>query len=137
MKRFLIIAITALSLAGCATKFGEVISAAQNFTVTQGQVDTARNSYNGFVLAPLYKYAKLPRCLTGQKFTLNVPCHDRSLLKQIRQVDKTVEKAFNDTQEAIDNGNNTGAVAAYTTLTNTIDIAKALINQTGISLIGG
>lgn len=117
-------------------KIGSAISAAQNFKITQGQVDSARNSYDGFVLAPLRKYALLPRCKTGQSFSLNIPCHDRKLLKQIREVDKSVDKAFADTQNRITSGDDKGAVAAYSSLMNLIDVAKALINQTGVSLLG-
>lgn len=141
MKKILIVIALAISVGGCATQFGtrvsEVISAAQNFTITQGQVDSARNSYDGFVLAPLVKYARLPRCKTGQTLSLNNPCHDRKLLKQIREVDKKVEKAFADTQNSVTSGDNQGAVAAYNSLTNLIDIAKALINQTGVMVLGG
>jgi hypothetical protein len=140
MRKILII-IAALSLTGCATQFGEristVISAAQNFEITQGQVDAARNSYDGFVLAPLNKYASLPRCKTGQKLTLNDPCHDRNLLKQIRSVDKDAAKLFIDTQNRITSGDNKGAVAAYQTLMSTIELGKSLIAQTGISVLGG
>lgn len=139
MKKILII-LVALSLGGCATQFGEhissVISAAQNFEITQGQVDSARNSYDGFVLAPLHKYAALPRCKTGQILTLNNPCHDRKLLKKINNVDTQVAKAFLDTQNSITSGDNKGAVAAYSTLTGLIGIAKALIAQTGVSVLG-
>jgi len=138
MKKVFIILALALSLGGCATmdKIGSAISAAQNFKITQGQVDSARNSYDGFVLAPLRKYAFLPRCKTGQTFKLDTPCHDRKLLKQIREVDKSVEKAFADTQNRITSGDDKGAVAAYSSLMNLIDVAKALINQTGVSLLG-
>lgn len=139
MKKIFTIVVS-LSLAGCATQFGEristVISAAQNFTITQGQVDSARNSYDGFVLAPLNKYSALPRCKTGQSLTLNNPCHDRKLLKRIREVDNSIAKAFVDTQNNITSGNNSGAVAAYNTLITAIDLAKSLINQTGISVLG-
>lgn len=139
MKKVLVV-LVAISLGGCATQFGErissVVSAAQNFSITQGQVDAARNGYDGLVLAPLAKYSSLPRCKTGQTFSLNTPCHDKKLLKQIREVDKSVAKAFDDTQDAITSGDNKGAVAAYNTLKSTIEVAKALINQTGVSLLG-
>lgn len=142
MKK-VIIALLAISLAGCSTPFGErlqtigtAISAAQHLTITQGQVDSARNSYDGFVLAPLRKYAQLARCKTGQTLTLSNPCHDRKLLKQIRKVDESVEKAFIDTQYRITSGDGAGAVTAYSSLTNLIDIAKALIAQTGVSVLG-
>lgn len=139
MKKLIALVLVALALTGCATmeKVGSVISAAQNFKVTQGQVDTARNSYDGFVLAPLHKYALLPRCKTGQTLTISNPCHDRKLLKQIRNVDVQVEKAFSDTQNSITSNDNEGAVAAYTTLKGLIDIAKALIAQTGMTVLGG
>ena len=140
MIRLIGVILVALSLTGCATnpieKIGTAISAAQNFKITQGQLDSARSSYNGFVLAPLRKYASLPRCKTGESLTLNNPCHDRKLLKQIREVDKRVEVAFSDTQSRIISGDNSGAVAAYNSLSNLIDIAKTLITQTGVSILG-
>jgi hypothetical protein len=139
MKKIILVSV-ALLLSGCATQFGEristVISAAQNFEITQGQLDSVRNTYDGFVLAPLNKYASLPRCKTGIKFTINNPCHDRKLLKQIREEDKIIATAINDTQNSITSGDNKGAIAAYRTLTTAIELAKTLINQTGVSLLG-
>ena len=139
MKKLLAVLMVSVALGGCAKEMqtlSDTISAAQNFKVTQGQVDAARNSYDGFVLGPTRRYAKLVRCKTGEKLTLNNPCHDRKLLKQIREVDKQVEKAFADTQNRITSGDNEGAVAAYTTLKGLIDIAKALIAQTGVAVLG-
>lgn len=139
MKKFLIIAL-AISLGGCATKFGtsvaNVVSAAQNFSITQGQLDSTRTTYDGFVLAPLNKYASLVRCKTGQTLTLNNPCHDRVLLKKIRAVDAKIEIAFNNTQDKITSGDSKGAVSAYQSLNDAIAIAKELINQTGIHVLG-
>lgn len=139
MKKIILLG-AALLLTGCSTQFGEriskVVSAVQNFSITQGQVDSARNSYDGFVLAPLAKYSALPRCKFNQKLTLNNPCHDRTLLKQLREADKSVGTAFDKTQASITSGDNTGAVAAYNTLITAIDLAKSLINQTGISVLG-
>jgi hypothetical protein len=135
----ILILVGAVFVGGCAKEMqtlSDAVSAAQNFKVTQGQVDAARNSYNGFVLGPLRKYSQLVRCKTGEKLTLNNPCHDRKLLKQIRTVDMQVEKAFSDTQNRIISGDNQGAVAAYTTLKGLIDIAKALIAQTGVAVLG-
>lgn len=139
MKKTLAVLLS-LSLAGCATQFGErihsVISATQNFEVTQGQLDSARNTYDAFVLAPLLKYAQLPRCKSNQKFTLNNPCHDRNLLKQIRAEDKIIATAINDTQDRVTSNDAKGAVEAYKQLMTAIELAKSLINQTGISLLG-
>lgn len=138
MKKLLIILALSLSVASCTTfrQIETAVSAAQKFEVTQGQVDSARNTYDGFVLGPLHKYALLPRCKIGQTLTMNVPCHDRKLLKQIREVDKQVEVAFANTQRRITSGDNNGAVAAYNILMDAIGVAKALINQTGISVLG-
>lgn len=140
MKKIAILLVASLALTGCATKFGtnlsNDISAIQKFSITQSQLDSARNSYDGFVLAPLSKYSNLVRCKTGQTLTLNNPCHDRKLLKQIRDVDKQIEIAFDKTQSNITSGDNKGAVAAYSSLTSLIDIAKALINQTGVTTLG-
>lgn len=135
MKKILIIC-AALTLNGCATGFGtritETISAVSNFTVTQGQVDTARSSYDGVVLAPLRRYASLPYCKKGQTISISVPCHDRSLLAQLRLADKSVAIAFTDTQSKIDKGDNKGAVLAYDLLMSAIDTAKALIAKSGV-----
>jgi len=141
MKKLFIIAALAIGLASCANnpfkQLSTVANAVQGYEVTQGQLDAARNSYNGFVLAPLVKYARLPRCKTGEKLTLNNPCHDRKLLRQIREVDKQVAFTFTDTQNRIISGDNKGAAAAYNSLTHLIDVAKALIAQTGITVLGG
>jgi len=140
MKKIIALIIVALSIGGCAKEMqnlSSAISAAQNFKITQGQVDAARNSYDGFVLAPMRRYAKLVRCRTGESLTLNNPCHDRKLLKQLREVDRKVEAAFITTQNRITSGDDKGAVLAYNSLMSLIDIGKALINQTGISVLGG
>lgn len=138
MKKILVV-IAALSLAGCATQSGQrvsdTISAVSHFSVTQGQLDAARTAYNGAVLAPLRRYAMLPRCKTGQTLSINVPCHDRLLLKRIRQADVQVDKGFAETQSSIDKGDNTGAVLAYDILSTTIDAAKALIGKTGVNVL--
>ncbi len=129
-----------LALGGCAADFGtritkvqETIAAVANFTITQGQVDTARTAYNGAVLAPLRRYALLPRCKKGQTISINVPCHDRKLLKQLRNTDKLVEAGFKDLQIKIDVGDNSGAVVAYDILMSAIDTAKSLIGKTGVN----
>lgn len=138
MKKLFIILALSLNVASCTTfrQIETAFSAAQKFEVTQGQVDSARNTYDGFVLGPLHKYAVLPRCKTGQVLTMNNPCHDRKLLKQIREVDTQVEIAFANTQRRITSGDTNGAVAAYNILMDAIAVAKALINQTGISVLG-
>lgn len=138
MKKIFAIIIS-LSLAGCATQFGEristVISAAQNFEVTQSQLDIARSSYDGLALAPLRRYAMLPRCKTGQTISISVPCHDRSLLKQLRLADKSAEQAFNDTQSKIASGDNKGAAIAYSLLMSSIDAVKTLIAKSGVMVL--
>lgn len=140
MKKLAAFILVAFALAGCANNplkdIGSVVSAAQGFEVKQNQIDAARNSYNGFVLAPLVKYARLPRCKTGETLTLNNPCHDRKLLKQLRQVDMRIDKAFTDTQNRVISGDNKGAAAAYSSLMSLIDIAKSMIAQTGVSVLG-
>lgn len=132
-------ALVFLALGGCATDFGtrvtETISAVAKFSITQGQLDTARASYNAAVLAPLRRYALLPRCKTGQSISISNPCHDRWMLKKIRNADKNVENAFADTQLRISNGDATGAVLAYDILTAAIDTAKKLIAQSGVEVL--
>lgn len=138
MKRIIPTLLVALMLGGCSTQFGErissVISATQKFSVSQGQLDAARNSYDGTVLAPLAKYAAMPRCKTGQTINLNNPCHDRIILKKLRNADKSVGLAFADTQNMITSGDNNGAVAAYDSLKIAISLATDLIHQSGVSL---
>lgn len=130
----------ALALSGCAADFGtrlakvpETIAAVSSFTITQGQIDTARTSYNGLVLAPFYRYALLPRCKKGQTISVSNPCHDRKLVKQLRDTDKIVENSFKDVQHKIDTGDNSGAVVAYDLLMSAVEAAKALIGKTGVN----
>lgn len=132
----------ALTVTGCATDFGtriakvqDTIAAVASFTVTQGQVDTARTAYNGAVLAPLRRYALLPRCKRGQTISINLPCHDRLMLVKLRNADKIVAAGFKDTQIKIDVGDNSGAVLAYDTLMIAIDTAKALIAKSGVEVL--
>lgn len=138
MRKILIL-FAALSLSGCATQFGEritdTISAVSHFSVTQGQLDTARSSYDGAVLAPMRRYALLPRCKTGQTISISVPCHDRALLARIRNADRQVAISFADTQAKINSGDNTGAVLAYDILTSTIKAAKDLIGKSGVQTL--
>lgn len=135
MKKIILLS-AALLLTGCATQFGErissVVSAVTNFGITQGQLDTARSSYDGLVLAPFKRYASLPRCKTSQTISISVPCHDRSLLKQLRIADNSVAVAFTDTQAKIDSGDNKGAALAYDLLMSAIDTAKTLIAKSGV-----
>jgi len=138
MKKIIALAL-ALSLGGCATDFGtritDTVAAVASFKITQGQLDTARLSYNGAVLAPLRAYARLPRCKTGQTLSINNPCHDRLLLVKLRNVDKKVAAGFADTQIKIEVGDNSGAVLAYDTLMTSIDIAKELVGKTGVNVL--
>lgn len=140
MKRFIVLAL-AFSLSGCVgtpvAKFAsDAIAAVQNFTITQDQLDAARSGYDGAVLAPLHKYSSLPRCKTGQALTINAPCHDRVLLKKLRTVDKQIDIAFSNVQARVSSNDNTGASAAYSTLQEAIATAKAIINQTGVNVLG-
>jgi uncharacterized protein YceK len=130
MRKFLILAALAIGLSGCTT-----ISAVQGYAITQGQVDAARNTYDGTALATLKSYAGLPRCARGTAFSLTNRCHDAALLKKMRNADAAVSVAFNSTQDQITSGNSSGAVAAYKTLQTAIAAVKQIIsdnNLTGI-----
>jgi len=134
------LAAVAITGAGCGTPgglpatstIGSTIAAVAGFTVTQNQLDAARNGYDGAVLAPLATYATLPRCRTGQTITAAVPCHDRALLKKIRAADRVAERAFTNAQAAISSGNNSGISAAWSALQSAIDSAKQLIAIAGV-----
>lgn len=132
MKKILII-LMAISLAGCAgpNPF-TVISAASGYTITQNELDGARNSYDGTFLATLKSYAVLPRCLKGTGFSLTNRCHDRTLLKKMRNADSAVATAFNSTQDQLTSGNNSGALAAYMTLQTAIAAAKKILTDNNL-----
>ena len=139
MKR-IILAITmsvTLASAGCQSmqNLEQAFSAASNFTVTQNELDAARNTYDGTALATLHSYAALPRCPKGTAISLHNTCHDRALLKTMRSADNDVTNAFNATQDQITSGNNAGAVAAYKTLGNTITAIKKIMSDNNLSLI--
>lgn len=124
-------------LGGCATfqNIKDGISAAANFKVTQNQLDGARNTYDGTVLATLKNYALLPRCAPGTGFSITNRCHDKALLKRIRNADAAVAAAFDATQDQITSGNDSGAVAAYQTLQTAIDAIKQIIAANNLTLL--
>lgn len=134
MNRILAIGLLALTLAGCAS-FNEKIAAISGFTVTQSQLDAAESTYDGTSLAALHRYAMLPRCAAGTKFTISAPCHDAALLKSWRAVDKTVATNFTNTQGMITSGNNTGAVAAWNLLKQALDTASSIAAQSGVTTL--
>jgi hypothetical protein len=118
----------ALSLGACST-----ISAVQGFSITQGQLDAAQNTYDGTALSTLKSYAGLPRCAPGTGFSLTNRCHDAALLKKMRNADVAVSTAFNATQDQITSGNNSGAVAAYKTLQTAIAAVEKIISDNSLT----
>lgn len=130
-----------LALGACGTtsgfpassNIGSALSAVTSFTISQRTVDAARASYDGAVLVPLTKYAAWPRCRTGQTIALTAPCHDRVLLKKLRNADMVVAQGFANTQAAIDRGDNVGISAAWGALQDAITAAKQLAAITGAS----
>lgn len=122
------IALVAISLGACST-----IQAINGLSISQNQVDAARNTYDGTILVPLAKYASMPRCAPGTKMTIALPCHDKALLKKLRDADRAVAKAIDDTQDMVTSGNNTGAVAAFKTLQTAITAAQGLVAASGVT----
>ena len=131
----LTIIILAAAYLGACTQLSQTVGAIRGITITQPQLDAAQNTYDGTSLVALDKYAGLIRCRTGQKFSLNTPCHDRVLLKQWRGIDQSVAVAFGKTQDMITSGNNTGAVAAWNSLQNALQAAKDIAAATGATLL--
>lgn len=130
MKRILLIISLALSLGACST-----LQAIQGYAVTQGMLDGAQNSYDGTALATLKSYASLPRCAPGTAFSLTNRCHDKALLKKMRNADAAVSVAFSQTQDQITSGNSSGAVAAYKTLQTAIGAIKQIISDNSLTLL--
>lgn len=138
LAAMLFVATLAPLLGGCATTggtIGPVVSAAARFTVTQNELDGARSTYDGAVLVPLKHYAVLPRCRRGQSISIAAPCHNKVMLKKIRNADAAVEQAFDRTQDQITSGSNSGMLAAWNTLQNAIAAAKILIATSGASAL--
>lgn len=134
MTRIFSILLLAVALSGCAS-LNDKIKAVSGFAVTQSQLDAAQSTYDGTSLVSLDKYAALPRCKTGQTFKLTVPCHDRAILVNWRNVDKSVAQGFANTQMSIASGDNTGAVAAWNTLQNALNVAKQIAASSGASTL--
>lgn len=140
MKKILIILLATSFLGGCAgTRLGDFIGtitnaskAAANFAVTQNELDGTRNTYDGTFLASLKSYAIMPRCPKGTSFSISNRCHDRAILKKMRNADAVVDTAFNSTQDQITSGNNAGAVAAYNTLKTAITAAKQILTDNNL-----
>lgn len=126
MKKLALIAALALSLAGCAAT-----NAALGFTVTQTELDAARNSYDGLFLAPAAHYRSLPLCLSSQTLVRN-QCRDHAITVKLQAADADVAAQFDVVQAMISSGNNTGIVGAYNTLQIAVKTAESLIATYGI-----
>ncbi|MCK1577773.1 hypothetical protein [Bradyrhizobium sp. 174] len=124
----------AVALSGCAG-LNNTIAAIQGYSITQGQLDAARTTYDGTVLAPLHRYAVLPRCGPGKSFSISAPCHDKEMLKKLSDADIVAGKAFSDTQDMITSGNSSGSVAAWKSLQIAIDSVKGLLAASGASML--
>lgn len=135
--RLLAIGLLALSLAGCATLEAakQAFAVAAGFAVTQNELDGARATYDGTALPALKAYAVLPRCAPGTVISITNRCHDRVLLKRLRNADRAVETAFSATQGQIDAGNTKGAAAAWQTLQTAIAAAKQIIADNNLSIL--
>lgn len=128
--RFIFALVLAINVAGCSAAAQRLESIA-GLTITQDQVDEARNSYDAAVLAPMHRYALLPRCKVGQTFIQN-NCHDAALLKQLRNVDQTVGRDFAAVQAAMKDGSVNALRTAWSILTDAISTAKTTVVQQGI-----
>lgn len=131
MKRLALILVLALPIAGCAG-LTKTLDAIQGYAISQNQVDGARSTYDGTVLVPLARYASFPRCTPGTTISITNLCHDKVMLKKLRNADKAVAQAFVETQDMITSGNNSGAVAAYKTLQAAISAAQGLVAAAGV-----
>lgn len=136
MKRILLALTLAVSLAGCATlsTVQQAFDVAANFTVSQNGLDATRASYDATALVALKAYAVMPRCAPGTTISTANRCHDKALLRRMRDADRQAAKAFAATQAQIDSGNATGAAAAWQALQTAIAAVKQIISDNGISL---
>lgn len=135
--RIIAAGLLALSLAGCATleRIKQAVEVAASFTVTQNELDGARAAYDGSALPALKAYAVLPRCATGTTISITNRCHDRVLLKRLRNADRAVASALDKTQAQIDAGNTAGAAAAWQALQTAIAAAKQIIADNNLSIL--
>ncbi len=118
-------------LAGCF----ETFKAVEGFTITQGQLDGARNTYDGTALSSLAAYSRLPLCAKGTAFSINNRCHDKALLKRMRNADTDVAAAFAKVQGRIASGDNSGAVAAWNALQDTVAVIKQIIADNNLTAL--
>lgn len=141
MRKFLAIALMALTLAGCQVggdlqKFvGAAVgglSAVVSYEVTQAQLDGARGGYNVAFLTPAAKYRKLTLCRTGQTFLRN-GCAQRSHIVALQAADQEIAPVFDRLQGALDRGDKPGALALYRELEGLITSAKNLLAGFGIN----
>lgn len=128
--RFIIALVLAINVAGCSAA-AQRLEAITGATITQDQVDTARNGYDAAVLAPMRRYALLPKCKAGQTFLVN-NCHDAAWLKQMRNIDQTVARDFDSVQALMKDGNAPALQTAWAILTDAISTAKTQVAQQGV-----
>ena len=115
MRKFFALAV-ALALGGCLTT-----------TVTQGQLDTVRASYDAAFLTPAAHYRQLGYCRAGTNWTLAKPCADRATVAKLLATDARLHATFNTLQAEVTAGGGAAAVSDFTILQALITNARALI----------
>lgn len=121
MKIKALVLVGALALGGCQT-----VETIGGFAVSQGQVDTLRSTYDG-VLSTAVSYRELGYCKTGTSFTAALPCADRKIVAELQSDNAAIIQEFNVLQTAVTNGDNTGALAAYSTAQGLIATIKSVV----------
>ena len=117
MKNFALIAL--LLAGGCAS------IPLNDFSVSQNDVDALREGYTIYLTAAV-RYSKLPLCAPTLHFTLQAPCHEASVVAQMKAKDLVVNDSFKRIQAMIDSKTNTGLLGVYNALQTAITEAKAL-----------
>lgn len=131
MRKLLLIAAIAASLAGCAKgpTWGQItagVAAVENFKITQGQLDGARSAYVAGFLVPAAAYVKLPRCPVGVSTSFSNQCSEQGKVDKIKTIAAAMRQNFATVKANMAAGGS-GLSTAWTLLQSGLSTATALM----------
>lgn len=129
MWKLLLAGSIAGALAGCG--IAPLVQDVAGATVSQSELDQAETAYTP-ILQLMATYRNLGFCATGTVATLAKPCASRAAVAKMVAANAVVQGEFTDLQNAITNGDNTGALSIYSLLQQGIANVKLLETATGV-----
>jgi hypothetical protein len=140
MKRLLLVPLIAVALAlgACSGKSvfqgGYSITAPVTNPVTREQQAAIEGSY-GIAANLILTYGRLPRCKSGEAFTLVNRCSTGPLVRKLKQGNRVAFKQLQNLRTFMDTNQTVNAISAYNALRATLADLQATATANGLGSV--